>query len=100
MLGKSRGGGVGQSFLGGEARSGLILVPDVVTGKGVSGGFDTLQIDLVQLVEVLENIPELGAKFFLFFIRQLDAGEVGDVIDVELGCLAHDGWLLGFRNGG
>ncbi len=49
----------------------------------VGSTFDTSQ--LVQLVDVGEDLAELSLKLLPLGFGEVDAGEVGDVVDVEVG---------------
>lgn len=49
-------------------------------GGGSHGG----DVDLAELLDVSEDVAELAAEALLLVGGQLDAGEVGDVVDVEM----------------
>lgn len=82
-VGLVRGVGEGGFFV--EAFFGLVGAEDVVDGVGVGSGVDAGDVELGELVDVFENLAELTFKLGFFFRREVDAGEVGDVVDVEFG---------------
>ena len=84
-LGRSVAEGVGD----GEAGLRDVGLPDVEDGRGVGGGFDAGDVDFRQLLDVVQDVAELLRKFRFLFGREREAGELGDVVDVELGRGGH-----------
>lgn len=76
--------GVGEGVFGWQAGVALVGAGDVDEGEGVGGRFDPGDIDGPELLHVAEDIPELASQALFFFRAQRDAGQVRDVMDVEV----------------
>ena len=72
-----------------QAGSLHIVGPNVDDGKRVRGGLDVGDIHLFQLLDVSEDVADLGGKSRLLAVGQRQPGEIGDVVDLEVGGGGH-----------
>lgn len=82
-------GGIFEGLIDGEAGLWDVVGPDVKDRKAVSGWFHPGDIDLFELLDVGEDVVELGGELRFFLRRERQAGEVRDVVDIEVGRRRH-----------
>ncbi len=70
-------------FLAEIGSAGLIFANHVKNWRRVSRGFDALNIDGVELLNILKNVIHLPLVFLSFGVSEFDAGEVGYFADVH-----------------
>src|SRR5208283_538857 len=83
-------GRVAQRVLDGEPRLRHVGLPDVDDGERVGRGLDPGYVHLAQLRHVGEHVAELRREARLLLLREVEAGEVRDVVELE---------VLGFWHG-
>lgn len=76
--------GIAQGLFLSEAGTGDIRPGDIHQRERVRGRVDAGDIDAAQLLDVPEDVSELGAEALFLLGGQLEPGEVGDVVDVEI----------------
>ena len=81
--------GVGEGLVARERRTRVIGPEDVGEFDGVGHRFDVGGIDLVQLLDIVENLGEIGRELGDFVVVELEAGEAGDSADGFGGELGH-----------
>jgi len=74
--------GVLQRCFDRQARLCNVISPDIINRECVRGRLDAAYVDLSQLLDVREDVAELGGKLRLFLGRQREPREVGDMVDV------------------
>lgn len=77
-----------------EAGSGLILTEAVEDRGRMGGGFDSIDIDVGQRLDVTKDGVKLPLEGFTFLIAKIDTCEVGHVADIHM-LTAHAGKLNG-----
>ena len=94
------GGGVLEGELDGQPALRDVLGPNIGDRKRVRRRFDAGHVDLLELLDVGNHIADLLGEPRLFLRRECEAGEAGDMVEVEVGGDGHgDGRKVGWWNG-
>jgi len=75
--------GVGQGLFARQAFGNRIIPKDVRKFDRVGHRLDALGIDFGQLIDVADDLGELGRHFRKLIIGELQPGEQGDLFDVR-----------------
>lgn len=78
------GGSAGEDFGGiGFARL-VAFAPDIEDAVRVCHRLNAFDVHRIEFVEVAENVVKLRAQFRLLLVAHVEAGKVGDVVDINV----------------